>query len=80
MFGFGLSELSVYYTALGSLDLQEPAAGRKESIRGNYAGSIGIDNYLKDLFLAREMCKPKKERDLGNLPIAEELRGTRGAL
>lgn len=80
MFGFGLSEVSVYCMALESLDLQEPEAGRKESIRGNYAGSIGINNYLKDLFLAQEKCKPKEERGLGNLPITEELRGTGGAL
>lgn len=53
---------------------------KKKSIRRNYAGSIRIDNYLKDLLLAQERCKPKEERDLGNLPNTEEVRRSGKAL
>lgn len=80
MFGLGPLKLSVCWMALENLNLQERGARRKKSIRRNYTDTIGTHNYLKDLFLAQEKCRPKEGRDLGNLPTTEEVRRSGKAL
>lgn len=80
MFGLGPLKLSVCWMALENLSLQEPGAKRKKSIKIIYTDCIRTHNYLQDLFLAQEKCRPKEGRDLGNLPTTEAVRKSGKAL